>query len=531
MYTKEYTINSRIKVGILILAFSILATSFYIFSRFTVDDAFITWRYGKNLIDFGVWNYNPSLIDMTQAYTNPIYAVLSIIPNYFGWDVVLFFKIFSSILLISFLLWGFKKSRSSWVLMVLFLALPATIIHAYSGLETFLFVYLMAVLMVALYEDKKWLTIGCTLLLFVTRPETWLLSILLPLYYLIEKPKNGFNISFEKPFEYFSKVQIRIIPAIYAALCLTIPLAVYFLYHKFHFGSALPNTFYVKSGASFNPLAFIKFSFFMLPIFYLFYLGRIKLALMLLAMFGAMVVSYSTSSLQMDYSGRFTFHIFAPIFIFVTYLASKAEGFLYVSNKSDFSKVNFIKKRYVFNVLALGLLFTFSIVSDNLSPHMATYYPRALDSHAPLGKLLNKISEKYSINAFSFGDAGMTAYHSKINALDNIGLGSSLIAKDGVTDVLLSNYGIDLIVFHSHPNGIRLADYRQQEIFNWATKNGFNELCDVYWQKDYTMRIYSKNKIDEIINLCHTSKLANNRTNREMFASSIISPPWRFWRE
>ena len=60
-------------------------------------DAFITWRYGFNLVNHGIWNYNPSTFDPTQAYTNPIYALLSIIPALLGINVVLFFKIISLI--------------------------------------------------------------------------------------------------------------------------------------------------------------------------------------------------------------------------------------------------------------------------------------------------------------------------------------------------------------------------------------------------------------------------------------------------
>lgn len=66
------------------------AGSLYVYSRFTVDDAFITWRYGKNLISHGIWNYSPNFVDPTQAYTNPIFAIAGIIPAAFGWDTVLF---------------------------------------------------------------------------------------------------------------------------------------------------------------------------------------------------------------------------------------------------------------------------------------------------------------------------------------------------------------------------------------------------------------------------------------------------------
>lgn len=39
----------------LIFSSFLVAGSFWIFSRFTVDDAFISWRYGKNLFENGVW--------------------------------------------------------------------------------------------------------------------------------------------------------------------------------------------------------------------------------------------------------------------------------------------------------------------------------------------------------------------------------------------------------------------------------------------------------------------------------------------
>src|SRR5690349_4552654 len=103
-----------------------LATiSLYLFSRFTVDDAFISWRYGKNLVDFGVWNYNPSTFDPTQAYTNPIYAVLGIIPSFFGWDVVLFFKLLSIALLAGFIWWFGRKTNGSWLMILALVGLPA----------------------------------------------------------------------------------------------------------------------------------------------------------------------------------------------------------------------------------------------------------------------------------------------------------------------------------------------------------------------------------------------------------------------
>ena len=83
--------------------------SFWIFSRYTVDDAFITWRYGFNLIKFGHWNYNPSGFDETQSYTNPIFAALSIITAVLGFNVVFFFKIISLLITVIAVLSFSKK--------------------------------------------------------------------------------------------------------------------------------------------------------------------------------------------------------------------------------------------------------------------------------------------------------------------------------------------------------------------------------------------------------------------------------------
>mgnify|MGYP006372663891 CR=1 FL=1 len=145
--------------------------SFWIFARFTVDDAFISWRYGKNLADFGIWNYSPNILDMTQAYTNPIYAILSIVPNYFNIDVVLFFKIVSLLNLFLFATYMIKKT-GKYKTVLLFFILPATMIHLFSGLETFLFVSLLVVLFVNLYENNFKSSILITILLFLKKPET-----------------------------------------------------------------------------------------------------------------------------------------------------------------------------------------------------------------------------------------------------------------------------------------------------------------------------------------------------------------------
>lgn len=520
-----------LKIFATIFFLLIAIISIYVFSRFTVDDAFITWRYGRNLIDFGVWNYNPSGLDLTQAYTNPIYAALAIIPSLMGWDVVLFFKLVSTMLLVLFICWFGKITKGSWIMVLLLIGLPATVVHIYGGLETFLFVFLMGALLIALHQERDVSAIIICLLLFITRPEAWLLAALLPLYLLISETETRKHTAIFNPLKYYSEIKIQPIKAGIAAVILAIPLFGYLLFHYLYFGSALPNTFYIKRSGSFSLLNFIKFAFFLFPILPLLFVIKIKQILLMVGIFGAMIISYSTSDLQMDYSGRFAFHIFVPIYIYATYVASTADGKIYVSAYNDLRNQVII----TYNALAKGaLLFylaAFFLISDNMRVYAATYYPRALISHAELGKTINHIAGKYGLRAYSFGDAGMAAYHSRINALDNIGLGSSAVAKTGVNASLLEKYHIDLIVFHADSKDIQLEVANQKQIYDWAIKNQFAELCDIYWRKDHILKVYSKRPISEITELCAKSKQHNDVEDYDLLKKVVLVPPWNFWTE
>lgn len=515
-----------------ILLFGFLAiTSSYIFSRFTVDDAFISWRYGKNFINTGIWNYNPTNLDLTQAYTNPIFAALSIIPNYLNFDVVIFFKLLSIAITLGFFYWIYRASKGAILMPLALVALPATVVHIYSGLETFLFVVLTAALLVSLWEEKKIQAVLLSILLFSTRPETWLLLIFIPLYFFAAEPRKSISEIIQQPKNYFQEFQFRPIEATILFFSLAIPLGIYFCFHKIHFSSALPNTFYIKSKLHLEIINLLHFSLFLIPILGLILLARLKLTLLMAAFFGAMVLIYSTSDLQMNYAGRFAFHIFAPIYIFSIYVSSRVKEVFYFSNIKYFHKSLKIKYSILINFLAIFFLIIFAKISENTSTFLATYYPRAIFSHAELGKVIHNMAATYNIRAFALGDAGMAAYHANINSLDIVGLGSAEIAKRGMSHDLLDRYQIDLIAFYANKQSIILNQYNQKIIYDWSIKNGLIELCDIYWQKDYTLRIFARNQIKEIQEICHNTEILNSRLDKEMLSDAIINPPWIFWRE
>jgi len=507
--------------------------SFWIFARFTVDDAFISWRYGKNLVDYGIWNYSPNILDMTQAYTNPIYAILSIVPNYFKIDVVLFFKLISILNMTLFIVYMIKKT-GKYKTVLLFFILPATIIHLFSGLETFLFISLLVVLFISLNENNFKTSIFITILLFLTRPETWLFVGLVPFYFLIkniELDLTNKDIFIKK---LFIKKNINYKEFFISFVFLAFILSIYFLLHKYHFGYALPNTFYVKSGASFNPISFIWFAIVAIPLVVVLASKKYQLFTIFTLFFLVLIYSYATSYLQMNYTERFAFHIFSPLFFIMIYLSNQIEKpIFYISDNKKFDSFFVVKPNLSINIIAISFLLLFFFKSTNRETIKLTdYYPRAIDSHAELGKKLNEIKDKYDVNSFSFGDAGMTAYHSEMLALDNIGLGSSMVgqAKD-VNDKILDLYNPEILVFHSRPKEPRLGDHNQQNIYDWGISKNYKYICEVYWRKDYTLAIYSQNNYKELEEVCNSSKVANNISSKEYILKSIKKSPFSYWHE
>jgi hypothetical protein len=503
--------------------------SFWLGARFTADDAFITWRYGKNLVETGHWNYNPSAFDLTQAYTNPVYAVLSIIPNLLGIDVVWFFKIFSLFTLIAFSVWYLVVSKRSYFMLLMLFSLPATMIHAFGGLETFLYVALVTVLLVALDTRKEALAVVVTLLLFSVRPEAWMLAGLVPLYFAL----NGFQSDerllgrsvdlsrFHLALDWNKLLKLL--------LCLCTPLCLYFWFHFFYFGNLLPNTFYAKVAPSFSLRDFATFCFFISPLLILLPLKKYREFLFTGIFFLVIAINYSKSYLMMNYGARFAYHIFVPIYCYLVFVAAQLDrktASFHLDNAPLFNA----SARVVMNVI-LTLYFLFFVMFTGVRAiSLFTYYPRAIDAHAILGQVLGAKNADH-VQAFLIGDAGMAAYHSNRIVLDSVGLGSSAVTKTGLSKELLDSYSIDLIAFYGNPDEILKDLFHQSLIYEWAMERGFIYQCDIYWRGDYTFKIYAKSTLPGLHQACLTSRLSNNIGESEYFSKTAALPPWRYWRE
>ena len=371
-----------------------------LFLNFTVDDAFITFRYGKNLVEHGVWNWNSSGNNLVEAYTNPLYAVLSIIPHLGNFNVLIFFKVLGVALI--YLTYKVLSNNLSGIQKWLSMAFIATNMlifpHAFSGLETIAF-FLSAFYLMTL-DDERLNSPGPSWMIFLSpliRPEGALLSF----YIVSSQLKNKRHISIHA----------------LAAIGLS---CIYFIVRYIYFGYIFPNTFYAKTGE--GAITFINnFRTDILPIcgwciafiFILAHRGRKILPIVLLL--GYMFLNL-TADLQMNYSYRFAWHMLFPATFYAFYLV--------IRNDPVTSNVTTVGMPVLF---AITVMLNFNPGIDIFSS--ITYYQKILKSHRALGLILSKYNDRNPILAV--GDAGLIPYYSGMYTIDYVGLANTEVAHAG----------------------------------------------------------------------------------------------------
>jgi hypothetical protein len=519
----------------IVLIFGVIII-FWIFSRFTVDDAFITWRYGKNLVLHGIWNYNPSSYDMTQAYTNPIYAFLSIIPAYFRIDTVLFFKIVSLVTICSFALYYTKKTKWGTIILLVSFVLPGTMIHAFSGIETFLFITLLTALLISIYEESLHGTIIVSGLLLYTRPESLPLLLVIPLVYCNWRSieyKNIFSIVNYKPRILLSFIKnfitAKSIKILFILLMILLPNLI-ISYLNFH--NILPNTFFVKNSSVFTLKKIEMYGLLLLPLVMACRYVPIRKNMPIILFFLCMVIQYSKTNFAMDYNLRSLYHIFFPIVLFVFYVMGKDNQSCLVTITITVVKasknISFEYKNLCKSVVFIILLFfflrgNFFGISDHA--HMANYYYRALSAHAAAGKVINNIKEKYSIHSIACGDAGMLAFHADIDSLDLLELGSAALTHNGI-NAAYPLYKPDVLFLHGSEEESRGGIFD-----NVKNISQYENIGRITGKKNYYLWAYSNKNMPELSEIYKKSYNSNYKRDRQVLREHIFLPPWSQWHE
>jgi arabinofuranosyltransferase len=216
---------------------------------FTVDDTFITLRYSRNVAE-GLGPTFNATGPRAEGYTTFLWMLVLVVPHRLGMDPVAFAKglgvaaTFATLAVAArWASWqaraaGADRGAAAWAggaAAACFATIPATAVHAVSGMETGLFTLLLTAMfatagrvVLGRREAEVWL-VAIALLLGLTRPEGNLAAFVAIATTAVLVPRA------RRP---------RV--ALLAALVWLVPVGLYELWRRTYYGLPFPLPFYVK---------------------------------------------------------------------------------------------------------------------------------------------------------------------------------------------------------------------------------------------------------------------------------------------
>ena len=468
--------------------------------EFTSDDAFITFRYSRHLLETGtpLWNVGSS---PAEGYTSFLHVLLMALPLKVGLDPVLTSKwlgIFAeagAALLIYVLALHRYGRMTAFCAALLVAATPLASLHAVAGMETGLFTGLMVLLAAAAWRVAEspgdWraqVLLGAVALLAgLARPEGALAGAVVVGVLWAVSPGTRSR---------------QYVVAIAAAFVL--PGLAYFIWRWSYFGQFFPNTYYVKAGGLFarDALLYVRgFVLFALPVGVvsvasLFRGDRIDRARTLLPLAAAAAVGVPCllTKPMMGYEYRFLVPAFPLLVLAASPLLARI---VRTAGRSS------LPLRAA-AVAALAVLFAVPQVRETANAWSlrggggSSYLPEK-NFYVPLGRGLRAAADEADMPpewlVVSHYNAGALAYYSDWTFVDVIGLNERRIAREGFhpdrvyeydPDVLLLSTEDPRTVTRRHLEGLDYHDYRVAE----DPRLGEYELAAIYGSGPQWLRAY-----------------------------------------
>jgi len=404
-----------------------------LFFQIYIDDAFIFFKYGYNLVHHGIWSWSREG-QPAEAYTSFIYALFSIFPPLLNIQPHIFIK---GVGLIFFLVLIYRIysgiSDKKWALLVIALLLSnwEVYVHAYSGLETLLWVWLLLEAFYVIREKEvtvHWqvrLWMIC-LLMALTRPEGAIYAGLFFLYLRFYR-KQSLNLG-----------------VMTAAVFIG---SIYFVIRYWYFGLLFPLPFYHKVmdnhlAGSFVLLfnMYTSWHYIMCAGLVWYFFRKNKLLLFIgFISFLIFIGLYAKSFLVMNYADRFPFQLFLPFILF---------AFIQQERAAYLDKIKIVLVVFFLNmiVFAKGIYDNnlIELASIEVNAGSAFYLPR---SHYVLAKHINRIKDVEQLNLkVLFGDAGVFPNYVKATCYDYNGLTDAYIARHPLTDTYFDKVDADILL-------------------------------------------------------------------------------------
>lgn len=222
-----------------LLAFAMFAVPL---SQFVVDDAFISFRYARNLARGHGLTYNPG--ERVEGYSNLLWVLLVAPCHTVGIDALLWARLLGFACTLLVILTVVKLptacARPKDVIGCIAPALLCTncsfVLWTFGGMETALFALLVTWGCFLYARGRASASVGAFVLASLTRPEGALLLALTMAHYVVT--------------QHFGCASGRRGRAWATCACGTVLLGVYAIWRQRYYGDWLPNTFHAKSGAT-----------------------------------------------------------------------------------------------------------------------------------------------------------------------------------------------------------------------------------------------------------------------------------------
>ena len=483
----------RIALHLILLLLQLL------FWNFTIDDAFISFRYAKNLFlnQEIVFNIGEAPVEGYSNFLWVIWVTLSFVLNI---EIVFFSKISGlilchlSILILYKLAFRLTKSKDLSCIIILFYVLtPNIALWSVGGLETSLFSCLLLVSVYFFILDisvrkNRFIKLSpfSFLLLSLTRHEGAVLFALTLIFfvYLLVKSKE-------------INIKRRILLLLCYGGTFILTYAPYFLWRIAYYYNILPHTFVAKQ-TGFDLILLIErlifylpLILFLLPTFFIIMFYYIKRSdyrikdvthqyIILLTLSLSIIILFLTSWMP---GFRFT----VPVIPFVYLLLPKPLSFLFSTYRNKL-KLNILSKNFKYITVTIICFLNFSQIFT-FYPFVDLYGAGIKECNIVLGSWINENS--LSNSSLAVWDAGAIPFYSNIRTIDiypdslqdlhqyNNPEDADYILEQNVTFLILNDEYFSYIKGDSRfQSNYHLIFYAQ---FYYA---------DVFYARDYIYQIY-----------------------------------------
>ncbi len=427
---------------------------------FTIDDAYITFRYSKNLAAGLGPTYNPGQLPV-EGYTTFAWMLLMTLPHFIGVNVATFSKLVGVFLtsgtlgLIWFLTYTLARTYPTPIRLFfgafatcLTGMLPITAVHAVSGMETSLFTFLIAlmasVVLVGILNTSRlfyWAPfIG--LLVGLTRPEGNLISagLLIASWFFSSSPQRKRLV--------WTSLWTYILPG-----------GLYYLWRIHYYQLAFPLPFYMKvlrAGGLAGAGEVGSYLYYLLPtisVLAVVALVRFRREFSIIVLpIGLLLIFYLFPAHAMGFEWRFIY----PATPFVYIITGIGALGLYSLLAGQ------ISAKVPWEIILFSGLFIISLGHLNGLEEMINEkqnYGAGISNYKTFGTLLSEYNHDHQYT-MAIGDAGTAPYYSDWQVVDLFGLNSREIAFSTVSvpDLLFNHHSVDLIVLSVGANRNRISE-------------------------------------------------------------------------